>query len=841
MDHNPALKSTKKHERESSVEMSSRDSITKTDWHVDAPAFQPAHPPTVNTEVIDRTTQQHQQYLVRGNSGECSDHNAQFPNQQDSYEVNGPYTTQIQQPMDQTANHSYELGHMENSLVINSQIHAATPANLSAHLAYCNVPQSSTIVFPATQQQQFLSGFTGNHQWAPGAMASMNPRNGPPQQPNYQAQGFPSSAGQLAPYPGYSLIPTIAVLNGQVVTSGPTNISPTVSQQQQHLLQSSLIDSHIPLNSTLPDRKSQYNQRMSNQTFSGFEKSCNREPKRNQDFQQPEIRGKSGSSSKLSYRYNRSLVSNGKSIPSEVTQNEEGLNRIVNGLTREVVRLQHFVQVLMEERDRAVASKMKHQRNTSTQTIIGTEEKEVQATTKTLETPILTSQVMQQKKCEKAGSTLGSPKNTLTTETAGKMSDLEESTLIVRTEASPIDATVTEKTAEVSPTRSDNSSIAEKTSDLIASTPVLNAQGSDHSAKAPKEAAEASEEPSDINSLAGKASDLNASTHIYKTQGSENSENAAKETAEARAIEKEEATQQMSFRRADYADITRLNIPVSPAAPSRNMKGSPQCQGTLHDKAYQENLPNKKAVSMDMDKVRESPPDGFKYPKKFASSPSLTNEELQKAFSTRRILDSPVITLVTKPQDTSQTTPSKMHQPPNSKKSAKKGAPTPKKSHAESANDFEVFVSDENTIKEFSTLIGSVLPVYAAKMRNFRSYFSNRVQDFPILDRLIQQIIQYWQANRMHEYAPEVMQKVQNSLRRRLESLAAKSDLQSQKLHTFLRMIFDSGDNLLSDDIFYLLLQDKNQQLFLLNEYMELLTNFSEWEYLLDIPPPNTE
>ncbi|EGT47456.1 hypothetical protein CAEBREN_20506 [Caenorhabditis brenneri] len=817
MDHNPALKSTKKHEREARGEKSSRDSTTKTDWHVDAPAFQPAHPSIVNTEVIDKATQQHHQSLVPG-----------------------PYPTQIQQPMDQTANHSYELGHMENSLVINSQIQTATPAHPSAHLAYCNISQTPTIVYPATQQrQQFSNGMNGIHKLAPGVMAPMNPGNGPPQQPSYQVHGFPSSTGQFALYPGYSFIPGTPALNGQVGPAGSMNFLPTVSQQQQHLLQSSLINSQINLNATLPDRKSQYNYRMSNQTFSGFEKSSNRKPKRDQDFQQPEVRGKNGSSSKLSYRYNRSLVSNGNSIPSEVTQNEEGLNRIINGLTREVVRLQHFVQVLMEERDKAVVSKMKHQRNTSTQTIIGTEEKEVQATTKTLETPILTSQVMQQKKCEEAGSTLGSPKNTLTTETAGKVSDLQESTLIVRTEASPIDATVTEKAAEVSPTRSDNSSIAEKTSDLIASTLVLNAQGLEHCAKTTMEAAEASEEPSDINSLAGKASDLNASTHIYKTQGSENSENAAKETAEARAIEKEEATQQMSFRRADYADITRLNIPISPAAPSQNMKGSPQCQGTLRDKANQENLPTKKVFSMD--KARESPPDGFKYPKKFATSPSLTNEELQKAFSTRRFLDSPVITLVTKPQELSQTTPSKKYQPLNSRKSAKKGAPTPNKSNAESAQDFEVFVSDEKTIKEFSTLIGSILPVYAAKMRNFRSYFSNHSQDLPNLDRLIQQIIQYWQANRMHEYTPEEMQKVQNSLRRRLESLAAKSDLQSQKLHTLLRMIFKSGDNLLSDDVFYLLFQDKNQQLILLIKYMDLITNFSDWEYLLDIPPPNTK
>ncbi|CAL2051174.1 unnamed protein product [Caenorhabditis brenneri] len=313
---------------------------------------------------------------------------------------------------------------------------------------------------------------------------------------------------------------------------------------------------------------------------------------------------------------------------------------------------------------------------------------------------------------------------------------------------------------------------------------------------------------------------------------SEEIDNIPGEKSVERQSDKEGTVNLESFRRAEYADIAKLNLSVSPATRAQPMRqravnptSSPNAQGTPNAHHQPRTLP-----------------DGFQFQKKSVSTPTLTEEQFRKALAARRLFDSPVLTLVQNTSKSTKTTPTRGSSHQNPRKSGKKGTPTPKKSSEKfgSPEDYKDFVSDEQKILDFTTTIKANLLDYAAKMKSFRVYFGSSPEGRPVMDTLLEKLMDYWKDNRSHIFEQKQLKQVQGNLKARLDSLEAKSDLSSRKLRVFIKTLFDTGDNLLSDDFFYmLLLPDKQQQLSFMSKYMELVTEYPDWSYLLDLPPNN--
>ncbi|CAL2051171.1 unnamed protein product [Caenorhabditis brenneri] len=857
----PPAESTEQTERNTRMD---KEKISRTTWKTNAPVFVPA---PFDTPLMAPPQQQQS----NASSGDENLIYSESPHQQHvSFVNNAPLPLKNPQQMHQLSNQSanYSFG-VNDSLSgpgynVNQYNQPGYAANMSGHVSNGTMAQAPHTAYPSIQQPIF-NGPSAIQQFTPGVLIPMNPFNGHAQQRMQQGELVPPKSYLMSMIPGYPLI------GGSPVVSGPVasvNAPAAFPQLQQQPLPTNFRGSMNQTLSHLP-----INQCLQNQTFSRFDQS-RREvnqssgPRRSKESyrqktshasfnrnsrEQSGFRDESRNSCNVSYRHNRLQVLNGNTIPMTVTQNEEGLHRMINGLTKDLLRLENIVQILVEERDAAMISKANLLRSSSTQTKTGTEDKEVQVGTPPPAILTVTSQEVQLD-CSKDTFLIqpatDSPNSAQTTEEEvpknpsdcmnGK-SDLQETNPLNETKRSPKTEQMLEEKQLVSEEPVDDFVISGKVSGQVSRIELilLETPGNIDYVYA--------EDTSELTSTETpilKSSKVNRNSEIDEKGAVPSVDDERAEIEPERTNDACEGIQNevLTHRRAEYADIARINLPTSPANPSKSIRNqdiqalSSRFQVRPMDNAHQNNISAKKTLPT------ENSQDGFKYPKKSLTAPPLTEEEFRRALSTRRLFDSPVLTLIHKPQVATETTPLKKC--PRAKKGGKRGTPTPQKTSIESAGDFDEFVIDEKKIEEFSSIIKVNVANYALKMKNFRCYFSNTPQDRLDINPLLDKLTLYWQKHRTHEYTTQELNKVQATFKSRVESLEAKSDLSSRKLLIFLSIVFDSGSNLLSDDIFYfLLLPDKVSQLTLLIQYMEIMYDYPTWSHLLDLPPsqPNAQ
>ncbi|EGT47509.1 hypothetical protein CAEBREN_25060 [Caenorhabditis brenneri] len=893
----------------------SKDKRAKYAWKTSAAPFVPSQQTAIECEANVNYYMQNQQTSHSFVGDESASWN-QPPHQESSSAHNESMSVyqQHHQQFPRAVNQSMNYPDMTN----NTLHHPGNNSGIIDQSTYGNTTQAQNNLLPMMQPLNFY-GYNGNVQWTPGVFP-MNPLNGHLPQSIQQGMIFPPPSGQVAVVPGSQTMSASPIIYGHVAPARQMHLPMSSLQQQQQSSQYPSQSSYpSTMNRTLPHQFTERDRSSHNQTFGEFNgnrREINKSPRtrqsnssirqrnslemfnrnsrqNHQEYRQPGNREKADKVCNINYRFNKNLVTTGSIIPTNVTQNCEGLNRIINGLTKDVVRLQQFVQVLVNDRDAEMATKAKLHQNSSTQTIAReTKEKQVQVgsqdgisvdepqkVNEPLEIPLLAQTAIQSEPTkelptdvEKAGETVEALESSLKScLISGKVSEMESSAPTIKPKETPESAKITEEISLVSKKLDEANVFAEKVSDLQPSTSTTSSSSLDDNVSVKTGYSENSETPilknssnvdpddtpvfsSTISSIKeapkkdlkpdetgadprlpdeiGKiGSERSANTDEMGSvkMDSEEIDNIPEEKSVERQIKKGTVNLE-SFRRAEYADIAKLNLPVSPATRAQPMRqravnptSSPNAQGTPNAHHQPQTLPN-----------------GFQFQKKSVSTPTLTEEQLRKALAARRLFDSPVLTLVQKTPKSTKTTPTKGSSHQNPRKSGKKGTPTPKKSSEKfgSPEDYKDFVSDEQKILDFTTTIKANLLDYAAKMKSFRVYFGSSPEGRPVMDTLLEKLMDYWQKNRSHIFDQKLLKQVQGNLKARLDSLEAKSDLSSRKLRVFIKTLFDTGDNLLSDDFFYmLLLPDKQQQLSFMSKYMELVTNYTDWSHLLNLPP----
>ncbi|EGT47501.1 hypothetical protein CAEBREN_16183 [Caenorhabditis brenneri] len=863
----PPAESTEQMERNAKMD---KEKISRTTWKTNAPVFVPA--PFDTPLMAPPQQQQSNASSGDGNLSYTASHHQQHASFVNNVSLPLQNPQQSHQPSNQSANYSFGVNDSLSGPGYNVNQYNQYAADMSNHVSNGTMAQAPQTAY-SSMQQPIFNGPSAIQQFTPGVLIPMNPFNGHAQQPIQRGELIPPKSYLMSMIPGYPLI------GGSPVVSGPVasvNAPAAFSQLQQQPLPTNFRGSMNQTLSHLP-----INQCLQNQTFSRFDQS-RREvnqssgPRRSKESyrqktshasfnrnsrEQSGFRDESRNSCNVSYRHNRLQVLNDNTIPMTVTQNEEGLHRMINGLTKDLLCLENIVQILVEERDAAMISKANLLRSSSTQTRTGTEDKEVQVGTPPPAILTVTSPKVQLKDCSKDAlliqSATDSPKSSRTIEEEvpqnpsdcmNKKSDFQETNPSTETKRS----TKTEQMPEVKPV------VSEKpVEDTVISWKLPEQELQNE--LIPLETlmpdnidyvyAEYTSELTSTETPILKSSKVNRNSEIDERSAVPSVDDERAEIEPERTNDACEGIQNevLTHRRAEYADIARINLPTSPANPSKSIRNqdiqalsSSRVQVTPKDDAHQKNLSAKKTLPTG--NSQDDLSDGFKYPKKTSTAPPLTEEEFRRALSTRRLFDSPVLTLIHKPQVATETTPLKKC--PRARKSGKRGTPTPQKTSIESAGDFDEFVIDEKKIEEFTSIIKVNVANYALKMKNFRCYFSNTPQDRPDINPLLDKLTLYWQKYRTHEYTTQELNKVQATFKSRVESLEAKSDLSSRKLLIFLSIVFDSGSNLLSDDIFYvLLLPDKTSQFSLLFQYMEIMFDYPAWSHLLDLPPsqPNAQ